>query len=48
MGRTQASVTADRGFNVVLWRAGKLGYALVSDLDPAELLELGARISPGA
>jgi len=32
-----------RGFTVVLWRAHGLGYALVSDADPRELLELAAR-----
>jgi anti-sigma factor RsiW len=28
---------SDRRFNVFLWRGGEVGYALVSDLDPAEL-----------
>jgi anti-sigma factor RsiW len=28
---------ATRGFSVVAWRAGALGYALVSDVDPSEL-----------
>ena len=32
-----------RGFTVVLWRAHGLGYALVSDADPRELLELASR-----
>jgi anti-sigma factor RsiW len=35
---------SSRGFNVLLWRAGDLGYALVSDLDPAELRQLGAKL----
>ena len=32
-----------RGFTVVMWRAHGLGYALVSDADPRELLDLAAR-----
>jgi anti-sigma factor RsiW len=47
MGTARASVTVDRGFNVLLWRAGDLGYALVSDLDAGELRELGARFTRG-
>jgi anti-sigma factor RsiW len=34
----------DRGFHVILWRADELGYALVSDVDAAELGELAARL----
>jgi hypothetical protein len=26
-------VPAERGFNVITWRKGDLGYALVSDVD---------------
>ena len=37
-----------RGFNVVLWRAGDLGYALVSDLNARELRTLAERLSPPA
>jgi anti-sigma factor RsiW len=47
MGKAQVYVTVARGFNVALWRVGELGYALVSDLDAPELLQLGARIAPG-
>lgn len=47
MGNAKAYVTAARGFNVILWRAGELGYALASDLDAPELLQLGARLAPG-
>ena len=46
MGKAQAYVTMARGFNVILWRAGELGYALVSDLDAPELLQLGTRLAP--
>ena len=34
-----------RGFSVALWTAGGQGYALVSDLDLRELLELQAEIA---
>jgi anti-sigma factor RsiW len=34
----------ERGFNVLLWRADELGYALVSDVDAAELGALAARL----
>ena len=45
MGRERASANMSRGFNVLLWRVGELGYALVSDLDDRELRELGARLA---
>ncbi len=37
------SAAVDRGFSVVVWRAGDLGYALVSDISPAELRDLAVR-----
>ncbi len=33
-----------RGFNVRLWQAAGLGYALVSDVDAAELTRLADRL----
>jgi len=33
-----------RGFNVLMWREGELGYALVSDLDAGELGELATKL----
>jgi anti-sigma factor RsiW len=39
-----ASTTAERGFTVVLWRRGELGYALVSDVDRRELTALATRL----
>ncbi len=47
MGNAQVSPSVSRGFNILLWRAGDLGYALVSDLDARELRELGARLAAG-
>jgi anti-sigma factor RsiW len=44
-GRAPAAAVADRGFNVVLWRSGELGYALVSDVDATELSQLAGRIA---
>jgi anti-sigma factor RsiW len=44
----EAHPSSSRGFNVLLWRAGDLGYALVSDLDPAELRQLGAKLGAPA
>ncbi|MES1166187.1 MAG: zf-HC2 domain-containing protein [Verrucomicrobiota bacterium] len=41
------AVRQDRGFRVVIWRQGQLGYALVSDLAPDEILGLAARIARG-
>jgi anti-sigma factor RsiW len=41
-----ASTTAERGFTVVLWRRGPLGYALVSDVDRGDLEALAARLRP--
>jgi anti-sigma factor RsiW len=41
----QRSSRSERGFNVVLWRAGELGYALVSDVDARELAELAGRLA---
>jgi anti-sigma factor RsiW len=34
---------SERGFTVVLWRADGLGYALVSDADPHEVMALAGR-----
>jgi anti-sigma factor RsiW len=40
----RVTTSAVRGFNVMLWRDGALGYALVSDVDRAELTALGAKL----
>ena len=46
VGASRAHVTTSRGFTSVLWRDGELGYALVSDVDPAELARLAERLAP--
>jgi anti-sigma factor RsiW len=45
IGRAQAYVHPVRGYNLVMWRAGELGYALVSDVDPADLNQLAAKLA---
>lgn len=42
-----AYASVERGFNVILWRAGDLGNALVSDVDARDLRELAARFARG-
>ncbi len=48
LGNFRAYVTVSRGFNGMLWQAGGLGYALVSDVDARELRQLGARLAAGS
>jgi anti-sigma factor RsiW len=40
-----AYATAERGFHVILWRRGELGYALVSDADARELRQLAPKMT---
>jgi anti-sigma factor RsiW len=47
VGSLTASVAQQRGFSTVLWQDGELGYALVSDLSPPELVRLGQLIAAG-
>lgn len=42
---TDSFQASDRGFHVVFWRAGGLCYALVSDMNAAELHALAARLA---
>jgi len=42
--RGRASRATVRGFPVLLWRRGDVGYALVSDTAPAELDKLAVKI----
>jgi anti-sigma factor RsiW len=44
VGGVPARLWERRGFRAVLWRAGELGYALVSDAD--DLVPLAARLAP--
>ncbi len=45
IGTAQGTVATRRGFHVALWRQGDLGYALVSDVNEADLLALGAKVA---
>lgn len=45
IGNQRAAIDTQRGFHVLLWRDGDLGYALVSDLDPRELTQLATKIA---
>jgi anti-sigma factor RsiW len=48
LGAALAHVDAVRGFQVVVWRAGELGYALVSDVGRDDLVALARLIAnPG-
>jgi anti-sigma factor RsiW len=46
-GGVPVALRQERGFRVVLWRQGELGYALVSDLTTDEILGLAVRIARG-
>ncbi len=41
-------MTQERGFSVILWRDGELGYALVSDLNTDELMRLATAVANGS
>jgi anti-sigma factor RsiW len=45
LGPVQAAFATQRGFHVMLWRRGDLGYALVSDVDEKELTTLGSKLA---
>ena len=48
IGAARVHVSSERGFTCVLWREGELGYALVSDVDPADLNGLAAKLAPAS
>jgi anti-sigma factor RsiW len=45
LGPARGSETSTRGFNVVLWQNGGLGYALVSDVNAEELTGVAAQLA---
>jgi anti-sigma factor RsiW len=47
IGGIKATVRHERGFQVVLWRNGDLGYALVSDLNSNDLVRLASDVATG-
>jgi anti-sigma factor RsiW len=48
LGGTGGTLETARGFHVLMWKKGDLGYALVSDVDPTDLQTLAAKIAGGA
>ena len=44
-GALPAASASSRGFNLLLWRDGDLGYALVSDVERATLAKLAAKVA---
>jgi anti-sigma factor RsiW len=48
VGRLTADVQTDRGFSVVLWRDGELGYCLVSDVERDTLERLATKVAGDA
>jgi anti-sigma factor RsiW len=47
LGSVEVRETSMRGCNVVLWRAGDLGHAVVSDVNAKELNEVASRLASG-
>jgi anti-sigma factor RsiW len=45
VGAVEVDAAESRGFHVLLWRAGDLGYCLVSDVDGEALVALAGRIA---
>jgi len=45
VGRLSVAEASSRGFSVLLWREGDLGYALVSDVNVRDLETLAGRIN---
>jgi anti-sigma factor RsiW len=45
IGAAHGTVATSRGFHVALWRQGDLGYAIVSDVNEADLLALATKIA---
>jgi anti-sigma factor RsiW len=45
IGTREVEASISRGFNVLLWRQGELGYCLVSDVNREDLDTLASRVS---
>jgi anti-sigma factor RsiW len=48
VGDARGTLESSRGFHVLLWRKGDLGYALVSDVDTNDLETLGGKVAAEA
>jgi anti-sigma factor RsiW len=47
VGEARGTLETSRGFHVLMWKKGDLGYALVSDVDPRDLQMLAAKVEGG-
>ena len=48
VGPLDVAEQVSRGFSVLMWRAGELGYCLVSDVNRADLETLAIRVAQGS
>jgi anti-sigma factor RsiW len=48
LGGVRGTLETSRGFHVLMWQKADLGYALVSDVDPADLQALAVKVAGGA
>jgi anti-sigma factor RsiW len=48
LGNARGTLETSRGFHVLMWKKGDLGYALVSDVDPTDLQTLAVKVAGGA
>jgi len=44
VGAAHGTLETSRGYHAIMWRAGDLGYALVSDVDPKDLDTLASKV----
>jgi anti-sigma factor RsiW len=47
VGGARGTRETSRGFHVLMWKKGDLGYALVSDVDPTDLQVLAGKVAGG-
>ncbi len=47
VGDVRGTMKTSRGFHVLLWRKGDLGYGLVSDVDERDVRTLAEKIATG-
>jgi anti-sigma factor RsiW len=47
VGGARGTLETSRGFHVLMWKKGDLGYALVSDVDPKDLQMLAVKVEGG-
>ncbi len=48
VGPLDVDVRVSRGFSVLMWRSGELGYCMVSDVNRADLEALAIRVAEGS